>query len=205
MCTSISRSVWIQTFGDILKNASIAVVTTGLSGPPVWRPRGLWMLFQRWEPRRKQPSPLPNCPAIGSFQEPPINMTHAEPPPMHVILPQHCQKPQQTSYRASKLSWFKTWILTAFPKYGTVGADTCLGNLIHFAPFVLPLLLFSADLQRSVSYNRTQSDRSSYHRSPLFLFGSFLRMNFSHFILVLPSPDVQCLLNRCLQPDVPCG
>ena len=82
--------------------------------PPVWRPRGLVMLFQRWEPRRKQPSP-----SSGSFQGSPINMIPAG-------LTSHACDPS-------------TAIGKSLRKVGTLDAVT-LGNPIHFAPFLHPLL-----------------------------------------------------------------
>ena len=80
--------------------------------PPVWRPRGLVMLFQRWERPRKQPSP-----SSGSFQGSPINMIPAG-------LTSHACDPS-------------TAIGKSLRKVGTLDAVT-LGNPIHFAPFLHP-------------------------------------------------------------------
>ena len=109
--------------------------------PPVWRPRGLVMLFQRWEPRRKQPSP-----SSGSFQGSPINMIPAG-------LTSHACDPSTATGKSPR-------------KVGTLDAVTSfrrhLGKPDTFCSLSPPTHCAAVDLWRSVPYQPSPSGRSLY-------------------------------------------
>ena len=120
--------------------------------PPVWRPRGLVMLFQRWEPRRKQPSP-----SSGSFQGSPINMIPAG-------LTSHACDPSTATGKSPR-------------KVGTLDAVTSfrrhLGKPDTFCSFSPPTTVQQQLTSGEVSHTNPLYLEDLF-TVLLFLFGSFL-------------------------------
>ena len=119
--------------------------------PPVWRPRGLVMLFQRWEPRRKQPSP-----SSGSFQGSPINMIPAG-------LTSHACDPSTATGKSLR-------------KVGTLDAVTSfrrhLGKPDTFCSFSPPTAV--VQLTSGEVSHTNPLHLADLFTALLFLFGSFL-------------------------------